>query len=104
VAVGTVKKSHDLDGLPPLGPRPRQQDPEDSIDPTKAEPRWRLAAKDGELVAQREHFRGELGPRVNRGAKGGDESDDGGDHKNRQAYRSLGRSATTIRCLESSSC
>jgi hypothetical protein len=67
--------------VPPLGPCPRQQHPDDSVDPPEAQPRWGLAPKDGELMAQRENLGGECGPRADRGVKSGQQGDEDSEHR-----------------------
>ena len=67
---------HYLYRLPPVRPDAREQDPDQPIDRTKARPFRGGSLEHGELMAERENFRCELEPKMDRGPKRGQHGDE----------------------------
>ena len=82
-----------LHRLAPSGPHPRKHDPDEPVEPTKAQPDGRLAPKNRELTAQRQVLCDEFRLRTACGTKGAEQGDDERDHRGRQGYWPPHRSA-----------
>jgi hypothetical protein len=60
-------RRHDLHRPPPVWPDAREEHPEQPIDSTEARSFRGASLQHGELMAERQNFRGELEPRTDRG-------------------------------------